>query len=79
MSEFSRNFDTEPMSKRQRTRFEGARVVLHGLIDHHTIQPGAMGTVKLPHEYDDPQQLVLPVEPHQAGFNMAGDYTTGSF
>ena len=80
MSEFSRNMDTEPMSRSQRNRVQGVRSVLAGLVQHHPIyeQPGAIGTVKLPHDYE-PTQMVLDIEPKQAGFNMQGDYTTGSF
>jgi len=74
MSEFSRNYDTQPMSKRQRARFEGARAVLHGLIDHHTIVEVSGDIADV-----EPQQLVLPIEPRQAGYNINGDYTSGSF
>lgn len=67
MSEFSRNIDTEPMRKKDRARVQATRTVLAFLTERHRIHddkpriPGEIGSVLLPHEYEQPE---LPLTPH---------------
>lgn len=69
MSEYSRNQDTESMSRKRRQQVHATRLVLSFLTERHTIHPdlipsrlpGAVGSVALPHEY---------------GFNIQGDFVS---
>lgn len=67
MTEFSRNQDTEPMSRRRRARIEATRTVLSFLTERHPIYipptvPGQIGAVLLPQEYA-PEDFARPYEP----------------
>lgn len=63
MSEFSKNVETDPMSKRQRRRYAAAHTIVSFLTERHPIRervPGAVGSVLMPHEYQPELPFTAP-------------------
>lgn len=77
MSEFSRNIDTDPISKRDKRRIANVKAVVRGLVSEPPFTPfhSTRSTVGPAEALEG--QIVMDIEPSGAGLDENGDYTTG--